>query len=365
VKGRLAAPRQWAVAAAALAIGGSLFLAAPQATQWDSGLPFALCLLVGAALLSIVVFNTLGPVASAGAAAAAFLALAPIAGAKPEAVTRSFFGVNYVRLSAEGDLRYLMHGSTYHGYHRIKDLDGRPMTGLPLTMAYYHSEGAIAGALKAARSVAGGALADVAVLGLGAGSMACLAAPEERWTYFEIDPEVVKLARRDDLFPFLARCTPDARVVLGDARLKIQGEAARYDAIVLDAFSSDAVPAHLLTREAFAIYASRLKPGGVIIAHVSNRYMDLASVAAAAGLAEGMAVAQTHVTVDMSQPRAQLEKATPTTVVALASNAAALGAFTAEAGWSKPGAAAASALWTDDYANIVGAMLRYWRSGGH
>ncbi len=106
---------------------------------------------------------------------------------------------------------------------------------------------------------------------------------------------MVKLARRSELFPFLSRCTPDARIVLGDARLTIQKDTARYDAIVLDAFSSDAVPAHLLTSEAFAIYASRLKPGGVIIAHVSNRYMDLASVAAAAGMAEGMAALKAHV----------------------------------------------------------------------
>ncbi len=353
--------RQLLVAGLALAVGGALFLAAPQSTRWDSGLPFMVCLLSGAAMLSVVIFNSLGRVASAGAAAAAFLALAPIAGAKPEAVARSFFGVNYVRTSADGHLRFLIHGSTYHGYHRLADLEGRPMTGRPLTMAYYHSEGAIALALEAARTQRGAPLQDVAVLGLGAGSMACLARPAETWTYFEIDPEVAKLARRADLFPFLDRCTPDARVVLGDARIRIQQETARYDAIVLDAFSSDAVPAHLLTREAFAIYADRLKPGGILIAHVSNRYMDLASVAAAAGMAEGMAVLKAHIPVDPGARKAQMEKAEPTTGVVMARDAATLSAFPSGEGWVKPSPEARSALWTDDYANIVGAMWRYWR----
>jgi spermidine synthase len=361
LRGRASMPRQLLVAGLALALGGALFLAAPEGSRWDHGLPYVVCLLSGTIILSIVIFNSRGPVANAGAAAAAFLALAPIGGAKPEAVARSFFGVNYVRTSADGQLRFLTHGSTYHGYHRMADLEGRPMTGRPLTMAYYHTEGGIALALDAARLSRGSALPDVAVLGLGAGSMACLAQPSETWTFFEIDPEVVKLARRPELFPFLSRCTPDARVVLGDARLKIQAETARYDAIVLDAFSSDAVPAHLLTREAFAIYASRLKPGGVIVAHVSNRYMDLASVAAAAGMAEGMAVLKAHIPVDPSRIKAQMEKAEPTTVVVLAHDAQALSALRSADGWVKPSTEARSALWTDDYANIVGAMWRYWR----
>ncbi len=361
LSGRAPMPRQMLVASLALAVGAALFLAAPESTRWDQGLPFALCLLSGAAILSVVIFNRLGPVASSGAAAAAFLALAPIAGAKPEAVARSFFGVNYVRTSADGQLRFLTHGSTYHGYHRLLDLEGRPMTGRPLTMAYYHSDGGIARALDAARQKRGSSLPNVAVLGLGAGSMACLAQPAEHWTFFEIDPEVVKLARRADLFPFLSRCTPDARVVLGDARLKIQAETARYDAIVLDAFSSDAVPAHLLTREAFAIYADRLKPGGILVAHVSNRYMDLASVAAAAGMAEGMAALKSYAEIDPNTRKAQMEKAEATTVVVLARDAAALASFRSADGWVKPADTVRSALWTDDYANIVGAMWRYWR----
>ncbi len=361
LKGREPLPRQLRLAGLALALGGAVFVVAPTVAASHGSVAFFMCLLSGAAVLSIVLFNRQGPVASAGAAAAAFLALASVSGIRPETVVRSFFGVNYVRLSDEGQVRSLIHGTTYHGYYRVADLEGRPMTGRPLTTAYYHSDGAIALALEAGRVQRGAPLADVAVLGLGAGTMACLARPTETWTFFEIDAEVAKLARRADLFPFLDRCTPDARIVLGDARIKLQAETARYDAIVLDAFSSDAVPAHLLTREAFALYADRLKPGGIIIAHVSNRYMDLASVAAAAGMAEGLSVLKTHIPVDPSAIKVRMEKATPTTAVVLAREPTALSAMRSSDGWVKPSPEARSALWTDDYANIVGAMWRYWR----
>lgn len=350
--------RQVGLAAAGLAIGAGFILAAPEAAVWDRGAPFFVCLLAGTAFLAVVLLNRSGPIVSAGAAAAAFLALAPIGGAKPEAVARSFFGVNYVKRSADGALRFLMHGTTYHGFHRLAGPDGAPLAGRPLPTAYYHADGAIASALRAARAGAGGRLPRVAVLGLGAGAMACLAAEGEAWSFFEIDPEVVKLARRPELFPFLASCTPEARIVLGDARLTLQRDEGLYDAIVLDAFSSDAVPAHLLTKEAFAVYARRLAPGGMIIAHVSNRYMELRGVAAAGGLAAGLAVAHAHIGVDETDPQARLAAATPTMAVAMARDPATLDGLAAR-GWSRK--VEGDALWTDDYANIIGAMWRYWR----
>jgi hypothetical protein len=171
--------------------------------------------------------------------------------------------------------------------------------------------------------------------------------------------EVVTLARRKELFPFVSTCTPDARIVVGDARLTLQKETTKHDVIILDAFSSDAVPAHLLTREAFAIYLQHLAPDGMIIAHVSNRYMDLRTVAEAAGVAHDLATASAVIKVDLKQTKAQIQLATPTTAVAFSRNPAAIEALLMDAAWRKPPPNAVSSLWTDDYANILGAMARY------
>src|SRR4029077_12926361 len=129
----------------------------------------------------------------------------------------------------------------------------------------------------------------VAAVGLGTGSLACHRLEGEHWTFFEIDPEVVRIARDPRYFHFLSACAPHEPIVLGDARLTLSASSERYDLIVLDAFSSDAIPVHLLTREALGMYVARLTPHGVIAFHVSNRNMELASVVAAFGNAEGLA----------------------------------------------------------------------------
>ncbi len=324
----------------------------------DRGLAFAMTLCLGAGFLGIILLNRFGPLASAGSAAAAFIVMASIGGAPPEAVVRSFFGVNYVKASADGDFRLLMHGSTVHGAHRIRDL---PAGARPLPTTYYHDGGGINLALAAARAKAGGRLGRVAMIGLGVGAMACQSAPGEEWVFLEIDREVVNLARRPELFPFLSSCTPDARIVIGDGRLTLQKERETFDVILLDAFSSDAVPAHLLTREAFAAYAGQLAEGGVIIVHVTNRYMDLRSVAEAAGLGQGLATASAHVPVDGSDPRQKRQFATPTTVVAMSRDPAYVDALLADARWRKAEERVRPLEWTDDYANILGAMLRHAR----
>jgi spermidine synthase len=266
--------------------------------------------------------------------------------------------VNTVKLNETGDVRQLKHGSTIHGAHRILGLDGMPMTGRPQPMGYYHDGGAINLAVKASRIASAGKLPNVAVLGLGAGGLACQAVADENWVFFEIDKEVVTLAQRAELFPFLTVCTPGARVVTGDARLTLQKESLTYDVIILDAFSSDSIPTHLLTKEAFEIYQSRLKPDGVIIAHVSNRYMDIRSVAEAAGVATGMATVSAHIGVDPGDIKARLQDATPTVAVAMSHDPEKLQGLVATGHWRKPGDTITSLLWTDDYANILGAVAR-------
>src|SRR5262249_52669508 len=152
---------------------------------------------------------------------------------------------------------------------------------------YYYFGGPISEAIGAARA-AQGALREVAAVGLGTGSLACHKRDGERWTFFEIDPEVVRLARNPERFSFIAACAPGLPIVLGDARITLRAAAQQSDLIVLDAFSSDSIPVHLLTQEAFAGYLSRLPPHGVIVAHISNRHMELGRVVAAVGAANGL-----------------------------------------------------------------------------
>jgi SAM-dependent methyltransferase len=354
---------QAAIAVALLATGLGFWAAGSrvEALLGDGGFR-AVTFVTAAAVLSIVILHRIGSVASAGALAAAILVFTPFVGGARELAVRSFFGVNYVKIGFEGEARTLVHGSTIHGAVRLADLAPGASARRPEPTTYYHDRGGINLALTAARRVAGGRLGDVAVLGLGAGALACQAAPGERWTYFEIDAEVAKLARRADLFPFLTACTPDARTVLGDARLTMWREPGQFDVIVLDAFSSDAVPAHLLTREAVAGYAARLRPGGVIIAHVSNRHMELISVVEAAGLANGLFTAAGFTAADTRDPGQRRQFAADTRVVMLASDRHATDAMIRGHGWSAASPGAVASLWTDDYANIMGAI---WRNARH
>src|SRR5262249_18491784 len=122
----------------------------------------------------------------------------------------------------------------------------------------------------------------VGVIGLGVGSLAAYARPGDDWTFFEINPSVVDVARKQFSYLTTAEEVASVHIEVGDARLRIQnGEPARFDVLVLDAFSSDAVPIHLVTREALSVYRRALRPGGVLLAHVSNEHVELRPVFAA------------------------------------------------------------------------------------
>ena len=180
-----------------------------------------------------------------------------------------------------------MHGNVIHG-RQFRDPARRRVP-----LAYYHREGPL-GAVFAAF---GGELAgqSIAVVGLGAGAIAAYAEPEQTWTFYEINPAVVRAATDPSLFTFLGDAFdsgPAPRIRLGDARLRLVEEAdGSFALLVLDAFSSDAIPTHLLTREALAIDRAKLVPGGLLAVHVSNRYLDLAPVVARAAREAGLTVA--------------------------------------------------------------------------
>lgn len=196
---------------------------------------------------------------------------------------RNFFGTHSVRRIGDryGTLHSFVHGRTLHGaQQREPGQRDRPLT-------YYAYEGPLGelffatyGRLAAAR---------VGVVGLGVGSTAAYARAGDDFTFFEIDPLVVRMARDTALFTHLADAAGPVRIVLGDGRLSLAREPdGRYDLLVVDAFSSDAIPVHLATREAIALYRRTLAPDGLLAFHVSNRYLDLAAVLAAAATADGL-----------------------------------------------------------------------------
>ena len=267
------------------------------------------------------------------------------------AAIRSFFGVNQVVDTADGRFRLLYHGTTVHGGERVADIATRAGTK-PEPLTYFYrpfSEG-----IDAARTARGG-LRRVAVAGLGAGSLACYKRDNEQWTFFEIDPAVVRIARDPRFFTYISACAPDLPVVLGDARLTLAGSAQQYDLIILDVFSSDAIPVHLLTREALSGYLARLEGGGAILIHITNKYMELASVVAAMAVAEGLVAYHKQ---DDRPAAVPFDYKANASLAALARRRGDLGDLPDRAGWHELKLVPGVSAWTDDYSNILGAIFR-------
>ena len=273
-------------------------------------------------------------------------------GVAPIETTRSFFGVHRVGEILDGKARLLFHGTTIHGAQQLRHADGSPLGGLPRPLTYYYPEGPLAEAINAARA-AHGTLGRVAVVGLGTGSLACHRKAGEQWTFFEIDPEVIRIARDPRLFTFMSSCAADAPIVAGDARLTLEASPYRYDLIVLDAFSSDSIPTHLLTREALAGYLARLSPRGVVVVHISNRHLDLAPVVANVAASHGLV---SFLRVDERAGDFMTTFELKARIAAMARSTDDLGVVARE--WTPLPPDPSSALWTDDYSNILGAMLR-------
>jgi hypothetical protein len=268
------------------------------------------------------------------------------------AALRSFFGVHQVIETVDGQFRLLYHGTTVHGAERIADIGPDAATPEPLT--YYYRGGPISQSIEAVRAVRG-TLAHVAAVGLGSGTLSCYKQGGERWTFFEIDPAVVQIARDPRLFTYISACAPDVPIVLGDARLTLAASAQRFDLIVLDAFSSDVVPVHLLTREAIESYLARIEDGGVVVLHLSNRYMELGSVVAAVAASEGLVA---YFKDDDRAAPAAFDYKANASVAVLARRRTDLGNLPDEPGWHEIKPVAATRIWTDDYSNVLGAILR-------
>mgnify|MGYP002780445474 CR=1 FL=1 len=262
--------------------------------------------------------------------------------------SRNFFGTLQVTKSHDGRFVRLAHGTTLHGQQRTDE------RGRATPLMYYHPTGPIGrlfAKLPAERKQRVGAI------GLGCGAMAAYAEPGQAWTFFEIDPGVVRIARDSGHFTFLRDARAEQRIVLGDARRLLAREPdGSFDFLVLDAFSSDAIPAHLLTREAFAMYTRKLAPHGVIAFHLSNRYLDLPPLVARLGAACDPPF-QAKVDVDGASEREAAEGKFPSTWVVLYRNAADLGPAGKDTRW-QPIRPTPGPVWTDDFSNLLGVWKR-------
>ena len=258
---------------------------------------------------------------------------------------RSFFGI-YSIVTNPGSTRALVHGTTVHGLQSLKlGFEHDPLT-------YYAPRSGVGLALANLPALYG-ANARVGAVGLGAGTVACYARPGQDWRFYEIDPAIAKIARDPAKFTFLSRCLPDVPVILGDARIVIAAEPANgLDVLVIDAFSSDAVPMHLLTREALAVYRRRLTPDGLLMMHISNRFLDLEPILAAAKADGWHSILRDYEAAPEESRRGYATSAW----VALAQNPAVLDRLVIVSGkepWRALNGRNGFAGWTDDHASIL------------
>jgi len=281
-----------------------------------------------------------------GLSIAAVLAAVPIMNAAPNGGTlanvvyaeRNFFGVNRVIENKEDKALVLMHGTTMHGLQ-----SKRPALRLQPLAYYGHLSDVFSALHDDAKQL------PMAVIGLGTGSVACHGLKEQRADFYEIDPAVVEIAQTPEHFSYLKDCPAESHVVLGDGRLEIaKAEDKHYGLLVIDAFSSDALPMHLITREAFEIYRSKLAPRGLLLLNISNRHLNLAPVMAAIAQDAGwIAFLRRNM-----QPKGPL--AVPSVWVVMAPNTGAFKEdFWPAQGWELLRADPGTRVWTDNYSNIL------------
>lgn len=265
---------------------------------------------------------------------------------------RTFFGVHEVASVQNDNWHILNHGTTKHGIQAFKG-DKRLLPTM-----YYHPSGPIGDVI--AVLLREGRFQNVGVVGLGVGTLAGYADAGVAMDFFEIDPAVIRIAKEPAYFTYLsdaaARPGASVRTFEGDGRLALLARPeASYDLVVIDAFSSDAIPTHLITNEAVAMYVSRLKPRGVLAFHVSSRYFNLQPILARIAQEQGLAI---RVREDTDIPPERAAEAKQASIwVVLSRSVADLGPLAQAAPrWTAPMPRHRTPLWTDDYSNVLGAL---------
>lgn len=261
---------------------------------------------------------------------------------------RTFFGVNRVRVDEARGYRFIFHGTTLHG---MQSLDPA-RSAEPLS--YFHRTGPVGQVFASVPQAS--AASEVAVVGLGVGTLAAYRGPAQRWTYYEIDPVVEQLARNEAYFTYLRACGEHCTVITGDGRLSLaKARPHQYGVIVLDAFSSDAVPMHLMTKEALALYVSKLAPGGVIAFNISNWHLSFRGVLTRMAEDAGLAPLWQQEPPDAGSW--QIGKF-PSSWFIMARTRADFGPLVNDPRWKVPTAESGTPLWTDDFSNILSVIQR-------
>ena len=251
---------------------------------------------------------------------------------------RNFFGIWRVTDHPKIGVRRLHHGSTVHGVQLGDE------TRKCEASSYYHKDGPIGQVFDVYNAKSSNI--PIAVVGLGSGTLGTYSTHGQAWDFYEIDPAIVRIASNPKLFTFLSNCTRGSyRVILGDARLKLrEAPEGHYGVIVMDAFSSDSVPVHLLTSEALNLYLTKLAPDGVLAFHISNRYLNLEPLLS--GLAKRAALSA-FIRRDGDD---NVSGKYSSVWVVMARNDAALGTIASDSLWDK---VEGDIVWTDDFSNIL------------
>lgn len=262
---------------------------------------------------------------------------------------RSFYGVMEVRQVPDDDgfgYHEFVHGTTLHGRQSLDP--EREM--MPLN--YFHPTSPIAQLFAAVNKDP--RMDHVAVIGLGTGIIATFGRSGQDITYYEIDPTVLRVAQNPQLFTFVTKSKAKIDFVLGDGRLRLKEAPSHlYGMLVVDAFSSDAIPMHLLTREALQIYLDKLRPDGILVFHISNRYLNLAPVLANLGQEMGLVVLEQSDSVMEDEEGNPLRDKSYSHWVILAKDRAQFGPIGKDSRWIVAQPKAEVGTWTDDFSNLI------------
>lgn len=304
--------------------------------------------LIGTGIVALLVLGlSRRPVWYGAAVAAIFIVGAAYESTEETTIFRgrTYFGV--YKVERVGLFHQLYHGTTIHGVqHRDPDIQTEPIS-------YYSREGPIGQmfrnlALKPEKR-------RIAIVGLGSGVISCYGRKGELWTFYEIDPLIEVVARDTELFTYMEKCPPDKETVIGDARITLRAaKDVTFDMIFLDAFTSDAIPMHLLTREAIELYLKKLAPGGVIVFNISNRHISLRPVLREAADALGLvALAAAD---DETPYYHEVGMIFESEWVVLARDKRDFGKLANGPMWEVPEKVPGTAVWTDDYSNLFKAV---------
>jgi hypothetical protein len=341
------AARSWGADAAWIAAVGALAVA----SVWINGQfgSVSRFLIIGASIPALLAFGQKHlPVRFAGCVAALLLSGALVQSPFGRAVyaDRTFFGVYRVRVDDKLNYRFMFHGPTLHGMQSM-DPSRRGVS-----LSYFHKRGPIGQVFASAPNAA--AASEVAVVGLGVGSLASYAGPAQRWTIYEIDPAVEDVARNPAFFTYLQDCGARCQVQIGDARVSLgRARPGQFGMLILDAFSSDAIPVHLLTREALSLYLSRLAPNGLIALHISNLHLSLSPVLGRLAADQGLVALWQR---EPATAGSFADGKFPSEWMVIARRRADLGALVDDPRWIPPVAGASTPLWTDDFSNILSVL---------